>query len=99
MLNLFNCGYSIKANTTGFHPVDTDSSSVTCSTIKGQNMDAFSRHEVLDRLHLSIVFIEDFLLHHPFVSDRDDLVKFIEGASDLLGEAYQIVGAENFDRG
>lgn len=57
---------------------------------RARKVDAFGRHEMLDRTHCVSVMLQELLL------DRNDmpenLRKSLEDASSALGEAYQIAG-------
>ena len=56
-------------------------------------MDAFHRHEALDRCHVILCTIDDHLLDHPFVGAHPDIRDQILAASRLLSGAYQSIGA------
>ena len=61
-------------------------------------LDEFHYHELLDRLHLITVTINDFLLDHPVAQKHKKLSKKIGKALMLLAESYQIVGAMDYEK-
>ena len=48
--------------------------------------------ELMDRLHVQLCTIEDHLLGHPLTQNEKQVEELIQKASDLLAEAYQVVG-------
>lgn len=59
--------------------------------------DEFSTHEIVDRLSLSLSFIDDFLLGHQSISHHPHEERKIAQASKLLAECYQSIGAKHFE--
>lgn len=51
-------------------------------------------HEMVDRLHVIMCTIDEHLLQHPVAKLDKDVSKKIEGALDLLHEAYQQAGSK-----
>ena len=60
------------------------------------NLDEFHYHEMLDRLHLMVCNIQDFLADHPVAIKHKRLGKKIDKAGMLLAEAYQMVGSMEY---
>ena len=48
--------------------------------------------ELMDRIHIIMMNIQDHLLDHPLVENEKDIQKKIEKASHKLWDAYQLVG-------
>jgi len=65
--------------------------------MKLQN-DKFSYHELLDRLHLILSNVDDFLLDHPVTQHEKKVRKMIEKASNKLSDAYQEIGRIEFEK-
>jgi len=57
-------------------------------------------HEALDRTHVILCNIDDFLLDHKLFNKKQNkkLLKKIEKASKLLSDVYQSVGKIEFDK-
>jgi len=52
----------------------------------------FHYHELLDRTHMVMMNINDYLVEHPVCDEHKKIRKKLENARDLLWEVYQIVG-------
>ena len=48
--------------------------------------------ELMDRIHIIMMNIQDHLLDHPLAENEKDIQKKIEKASHKLWDAYQLVG-------
>jgi len=48
--------------------------------------------ELMDRLHIVMMNIQDHILSHPLTENEPDIQNKIEQASSKLFEAYQLVG-------
>ena len=48
--------------------------------------------ELMDRIHIVMMNIQDHLLDHPLAENEKDIQKKIEKAQHKLWEAYQLVG-------
>ena len=48
--------------------------------------------ELMDRIHIIMMNIQDHLLDHPLAENEKDIQKKIEKAQHKLWEAYQLVG-------
>jgi hypothetical protein len=48
--------------------------------------------ELMDRLHIVMMNIQDHILSHPLTENEPDIQNKIEQASYKLFEAYQLVG-------
>jgi hypothetical protein len=48
--------------------------------------------ELMDRIHIVIMNIQDHLIDHPLAENERDVRKKIEKAQHKLWEAYQLVG-------
>ena len=55
-------------------------------------------HEMLDRLHLILCNVEDFLLDHPVSHKEKKIRKKVEKASKLLSDVYREMGKLEFDK-
>jgi len=55
-------------------------------------------HEVLDRTHVILCNIDDFLLDHNVIMSNKKLLKKVEKASRILADVYQAVGKIEFDK-
>lgn len=56
-------------------------------------LDQYHQHEVLDRTHMIMVTIEQFLQDHPWVQANEDISQLISNAADQLAQAYQLTGS------
>lgn len=61
-------------------------------------LDNLHYHEMMDRLHLVLCNIDDFLLDHPVAHKEKKIRKKVEKASELLSDAYQEIGKIEFDK-
>jgi hypothetical protein len=48
--------------------------------------------ELMDRIHIVMMNIQDHLIDHPLAENERDIRKKIEKAQHKLWEAYQLVG-------
>ncbi len=48
--------------------------------------------ELMDRIHIVMINIQDHLIDHPLSENEKDIQKKIEKAQHKLWEAYQLVG-------
>jgi hypothetical protein len=48
--------------------------------------------ELMDRIHIVMMNIQDHLIDHPLAENEKDIQKIIEKAQHKLWEAYQLVG-------
>ena len=55
-------------------------------------IDAYSRHEALDRAHLAASFFSDFVADHHYVQHEPRLRGVAEDLAEQLGGFYQLVG-------
>ena len=49
-------------------------------------------HEAIDRLHVSICYLESFITEHPLIHSVDEFREEVEKAADILAALYQKVG-------
>jgi hypothetical protein len=64
------------------------------SSKKQKNNSINSGHylELMDRIHIIMMNIQDHLIDHPLAENERDVRKKIEKAQHKLWEAYQLVG-------
>ena len=64
------------------------------SSKKQENNSINSGHylELMDRIHIIMMNIQDHLIDHPLAENERDVRKKIEKAQHKLWEAYQLVG-------
>ena len=64
------------------------------SSKKQKNNSINSGHylELMDRIHIIMMNIQDHLIDHPLAENERDIRKKIEKAQHKLWEAYQLVG-------
>ena len=55
-------------------------------------IDAYSKHEALDRAHVAATFFSDFVADHHFVQHEPTLRAAAEDLAEQLGGFYQLVG-------
>ena len=55
-------------------------------------LDAFHRHEALDRSHVILLMLEEVLLQHPFIKANPEISQKLEEAGSYLAQAYQMIG-------
>jgi hypothetical protein len=48
--------------------------------------------ELMDRIHIVMMNIQEHLVEHPLAENEKDIQKKLEKASHKLWEAYQLVG-------
>ena len=48
--------------------------------------------ELMDRLHIIMMNIQDHIISHPLTENEKDIQKKVEQASLKLWEAYQLIG-------
>ena len=48
--------------------------------------------ELMDRLHIVMMNIQDHIVSHPLAENEPDIQKKVEQASLKLWEAYQLIG-------
>ena len=53
--------------------------------------------ELLDRLHVLNMTLEDYCIGHVVSCKHDDVKEKLEDAAELISEAYQMVGAIDTD--
>ena len=53
--------------------------------------------ELMDRLHVQICVIDDYLANHPLTKKIKKVKKLVYRAELALSEAYQIVGQKSFE--
>lgn len=53
--------------------------------------------ELMDRLHVQNCMVETHLLNHPLTKKIKKVKKLLIKSSSLLSEAYQIVGAKDYE--
>lgn len=53
--------------------------------------------ELMDRLHVQNCMVETHLLNHPLTKKIKKVKKLLTKSSSLLSEAYQIVGAKDYE--
>lgn len=61
-------------------------------------LDQFHWHEALDRTHLVLSNIDDFLIQHPVLKLNPEIRKHVEKASENLTEAYSMLGEESLNK-
>lgn len=61
-------------------------------------LDKFHYHEALDRSHVIVDMMNDYLLEHPAVSQNKKIKKKVEKAIENLADAYQLIGQKSDDR-
>lgn len=61
-------------------------------------IDEFHYHEVIERLHIINVMIDNFLLDHPLVEQELALRHLIQEGQNHLERAYQLAGNMGFDK-
>ncbi len=52
--------------------------------------------ELMDRIHIVMMNVQDHLLNHPLTENEKDIEKKIESAQHKLWEAYQMVGEKEY---
>jgi hypothetical protein len=60
-------------------------------------MDKFHRHEALDRTHVIMDSIDNYLLGHPYILENKKYNDLVAQAFMLLHEVYQSIGTESFN--
>ncbi len=65
---------------------------------KKNKLGELSYHEALDRLHLILCNIDDFLLDHPAIQKHKTVLAKVETASALLADSYQEIGQIEFEK-
>ena len=53
--------------------------------------------ELMDRIHIVMMNIQDHLIDHPLAENENDVRKKIEKAQHKLWEAYQLVGNKEYE--
>mgnify|MGYP006268318081 CR=1 FL=1 len=56
--------------------------------------DNYHKHEALDRTHMILVMIEEFLITHQWVEQNPDVLEKLDEASALFAQAYQMIGSK-----
>jgi hypothetical protein len=59
---------------------------------KNSNINDGHYLELMDRIHIVMMNIQDHLLEHPLVENYKDIQTKIEKAQNNLWKAYQLVG-------
>jgi len=59
---------------------------------KNSNINDGHYLELMDRIHIVMMNIQDHLLDHPLTENYSDIQKKIETAQNNLWKAYQLVG-------
>jgi xanthine dehydrogenase molybdopterin-binding subunit B len=59
---------------------------------KNSNINAGHYLELMDRIHVIMMNVQDHLLEHPLTHNYKDIEQEIEKAQHNLWEAYQLVG-------
>jgi len=62
---------------------------------KKPKLDEFHYHEMVDRLHVVMVIVDDHLQQHPVAKIETKIGTHISAAVDHLWQAYQIAGNIN----
>ncbi len=65
--------------------------------MKKQKINAGHYLELMDRIHIVMMNVQDHLLNHPLTEKEKDIQKKIESAQHKLWQAYQLVGNKEFD--
>ena len=60
-----------------------------------KNLDKFHRHEALDRTHLLLNNVDEYLLQHPYVASNEEYNQLAQEAFDKLHRLYQLIGTED----
>jgi DNA-binding phage protein len=58
-------------------------------------IDKFHAHEALDRTHMVLCILDDFVCYHPVVKRNKKMKKLAHKASLSLSKLYQLIGSEN----
>jgi hypothetical protein len=53
--------------------------------------------ELMDRIHIVMMNIQDHLIDHPLSENEKDIQKKIEKAQHNLWKAYQLVGNKEYE--
>jgi xanthine dehydrogenase molybdopterin-binding subunit B len=53
--------------------------------------------ELMDRIHIVMMNVQDHLLEHPLTQKYKDIEKQIEDAQHKLLKAYQLVGQKDYE--
>ena len=53
--------------------------------------------ELMDRIHIVMMNVQDHLLEHPLTQKYKDVEKQIEDAQHNLWEAYQLIGQKDYE--
>lgn len=61
-------------------------------------IDKYGYHEVIDRLHLILSLVDEFLREHEAVKENPELLSLIGQAEDSLSDAYQLAGKISFEK-
>lgn len=56
------------------------------------DLDDYHRHEALDRANMLAQIVGEWLLDHPYVQQRPELVRMVSLAQSALADAYQLIG-------
>jgi hypothetical protein len=54
--------------------------------------------ELMDRIHIVMMNVQDHLLDHPLTIYHSDIVKKLEKAQHNLWKAYQLVGEKEYGK-
>ena len=60
-------------------------------------LDVFHGHEALDRTDCVLRMVDLLLVSHPWVEQHPEVAEKIEAASEMLAEAYQMIGNRTDD--
>jgi hypothetical protein len=53
--------------------------------------------ELMDRTYIMMENINDHLIQHPLTDNEEDIKVLFEEASDILFQAYQLIGSKSID--
>jgi hypothetical protein len=53
--------------------------------------------ELMDRLHVAMSTINDYILEHPLAEEQKEIQSLVEDAISNLWDAYQLVGGLTYE--
>ena len=65
---------------------------------KNSNINDGHYLELMDRIHIVMMNIQDYLIEHPLTEIHSDIEKKLTSAQNNLWKAYQLVGEKENDK-
>ncbi len=65
---------------------------------KNSNINDGHYLELMDRIHIVMMNIQDHLLEHPLTEIHSDIEKKLKSAQNNLWKAYQLIGEKENDK-